>query len=213
MDQEKLIEMVSELDILADYNLTIEDMGFTWSKELNESKFGIYLGYNGYPNEYQFQTPYSTIHNKKIEGIISEKSEELKIKRVDFDYTIRVNFVQLDINRLNFTQVLKSKDDFLLAVIELQKFISYSKEFFDKNEKLDDMSMLLSGLKPQEVVPYIQGAQLFVKTILILKEASHPKYEEKRDEYYEVLKKQAAKKEVYAQQLKLFEALFFTPPF
>lgn len=189
--------------------------GVFLKKILEDRVLVIYIHYSGYPDMYCLQSPFVSIIFNEIEEKIINYSQNLHINFNPEDYTIKKpSFESGEFDYTVFDMIIDSEEKFnqvFMAELEYIKIGAFP--FFEKYQDLYNVAELLSSLKPQEVVPYIQGAKLFCKTILILKEANHPKYKEKRDEFYEVLKKQATKKEVYAQQLKLFEALFFTPPF
>jgi hypothetical protein len=210
----KKIEIINLLKFsitLQGFNESMEDQGVYWHKKNIDCTQSLYIGFNGSLDRYFLQTPFVSIRFDVIEDKINNKSKELEIVFNEADYTIKSKSLEnsefdysvfetrID-NKELFDKVLASE----LEYLNLNVF-----PFFEKYQNLNNVAELLSNLKPQEVVPYIQGAKLFCKTILILKESNHQKYEEKRNEYYEILKTQATKKEIYSEQLRLFEALFF----
>lgn len=181
-------------------------VSFVWNDEISVSKIEITFSHY-FPNSVSFTGISCSLRFESIESILAESSQYLSI-----DYssasTIRYSFNN-DVENSIVGLRVESVEDFQEALrvfnyLIIDKCLPTIKTF----RNLYHIADFLSNLKPQEVVPYIQGAKLFVKTILILKEANHPSYMEKRDEFYEVLKKQAEKKEVYAEQLRLFEYMF-----
>lgn len=211
INKKELIEKFKQKIIGPDFNFKDGIQGVYWLKEVSDSLFSISIAYKDYSEGFILQIPFASIRFHAIEDKINTTSNELGIVVNESDYTIKSK--SLEINEFNYS-VLETRIDnqeIFEAVFEAEKdYIQKSIfPFFEKYQDLNNVAELLSNLKPQEVVHYIQGAKLFCKTILILKETKHTNYLEKRDEYYTVLKVQASKKEVYAQQLRLFEALFF----
>lgn len=124
-------------------------------------------------------------------------------------YTIKnslVNIEGVDYNLLD--QEIDDDNSFARISGELKKLIDAALLFFDKLNTIEDVANFLADKEPKEIVPFIQGTILFPKTILILEFADHPKFEEKRDEFYELLKKQATKRKQTEVDLRVFEKLF-----
>jgi len=183
-------------------------INFINSNSLSENRIGITFACY-FPHSITFTGISSSITYKAIEDILLQKSKDLRL-----DYSSASSFrSSSESNSSGYSIVdkkIESEDDFVNVQPNIEYIINNDcLPFFEKYQDLYNVAELLSSLKPQEVVPYIQGAKLFCKTILILREANHPKFDEKRDEFYEVLKKQATKKAVYKEQLKLFENLFY----
>lgn len=207
-------EIINQINIsinLVGFTETVEDHGIYWQKTDSCKTQSLYIGFDGSLDRYFLQIPFASIRFHAIEDKINKTSNELGIVVNESDYTIKSK--SLEINEFNYSvfETRIDNQEIFEAVFEAEK--KYLQKsifpFFDKYQNLNNVADLLSTLKPQEVVPYIHGAKLFCKTIFILKETNHPKFAEKRNEYHSVLKAQASKKEVYAEQLKLFEALFF----
>lgn len=212
--KKELIEKFKQQIIGPDFNFKDGIQGVYWLKEVSNSLFSISIAYKDYSEGFILQTPFASIRFHAIEDKINTTSKELGIGVNEKDYTFKNK--SLEVNEFDYC-VFETRIDnteVFDRVFEAEKdYINKSiLPFFEKYQDLNNVAELLSNLAPQEVVPYIQGAKLFCKTILILKETKHPKYVEKRDEYYAVLNFQASKKEVYAEQLRLFESLFFTKP-
>ena len=160
-----------------------------------------------FPHSITFTGISNTIDFFLIENQMKEKSNQLGLE-YSSDSSIRL-FCEQEKGISDIR--IENTEEFRKVEPQFKKIIKNDcLPLLKKYERLNEVANLLSVLKPQEVVPYIQGAKLFCKTILILKEAKHPNYKSKRDEFYEVLKKQATKKEVYKQQLQLFENLFYS---
>jgi len=176
---------------------------------LSENRIGITFAHY-FPHSITFTGISNSITYKIIEDILFQNSKNLGL-----EYSSASSFrSSVGSNSSKYSVVdkkIESESQFLELKPNIEYIINnYCLPFFEKYQDLYNVAELLSSLKPQEVVPYIQGAKLFCKTILILRESNHPRFQEKRDEFYEVLKKQANKKEVYKQQLKLFESLFYS---
>jgi hypothetical protein len=185
--------------------------GVSWISEGVDIIKSFSVGYSGYPDRYYLQSPFISVTHKKIEFLIKENSQKIQVPYSDEAYTIKLLLSEYKISYDIFKQPIINRETFdNVFKEELRVFNQIAIPFYVQYQDLNKVAELLSSLKPQEVVPYIQGAKLFCKTILILRETKHPKYLEKLNEFYDVLKKQATKKEVYAQQLRLFELLFFT---
>lgn len=209
-NNKELIEKFKEKIIGEDFEFIEAIQGVCWLKEVNNSSLKITIGYKGYPGGYYLQSPFISITFHWIEQKIIESSKKLNLQYNEDDYTIKSKAIEnSEFNYNIFENRIESEekfDELFEAEFEIIKMGGIP--FFKKYSDLSNVAELLSNLSPQEVVPYIQGAKLFVKTILILREAKHPKFEQKKQEFYEVLKKQALKKDIYRNQLSLFEELF-----
>lgn len=98
---------------------------------------------------------------------------------------------------------------FNIVAVEIKKILDIGVlPFFEKYNSLYNVASLLSDKKPEEIVPYIQGAILLPKTVLILKQVNHPNYKNKLVEFYQVLLQYAEKKESYRVFFKIFNELF-----
>lgn len=185
--------------------------GVSWVSENSDIIKSFSVGYSGYPDRYYLQSPFISITHKKIELLLKEESQIIQIPYSDEDYTIKLQITEDKINYNLFEKSIIDSETFdNVFKEEMRVFNQIALPFYEQYKELNKVAELLSKFKPQEVVPYIQGAKLFCKTILILRETNHSKYQEKRDEFYVVLKKQASKKEVYKEQLSLFERLFYS---
>jgi len=161
--------------------------------------------------------PHSVIFNSVSPSLFFEEIEQvlmLKNQALGIDYnsidTLRLGSKGSNKDYSIMDAEIENESQFLSIKQNIEHIIKIDcLPFFEKYKDLASVADLLSEFKPQEVVPYIQGAKLFSKTILILRETEHPRYEERRDEFYELLKELATRKEVYKQQLNLFELLFF----
>jgi len=212
ISKNKLVKKLQGFNCLNGFEFVEKEDGVCWKKIDDNRELSLFIGFNGYPGRYSLQTPIAFIKFQEIENKIIYFSKKLGININKADYTIKNKSLEnSDFEYSVFETRIDNKHIFDKVFKAEKQYIQKSiLPFFEKYQDLNNVAELLSTLKPQEVVPYIQGPKLFCKTILILKEAKHPNYKSKRDEFYEVLKKQATKKEVYAQQLQLFELLFFT---
>ncbi len=162
-----------------------------------------------FPHSITFTGVHFSITYNIVEDILMRQSVLLGL-----EYSPSSSFVYSDFNlsceHTLIDKIIETQKD-LLTMKPLFKDIitNTARPFFEEYQDLNQVAEFFSRLTPQEVVPYIRRAKLFCKTILILRETKHTSFEEKRNEFYRVLQKQASKKEVYRQQLKLFESLFF----
>ena len=159
-------------------------------------------------------------HGSYIKGVVAdiifkaveEKLEPLYLElgvKNSANYTIGNSLVNIEgVDYQQLDQEINDDNSFARISGELKKLIAAALAFFDQYKTIEEVANLLAGKEPKEIVPLIQGTILLPKTILILKLAGHPKFEEKRDEFYELVKKQAAKKEQAQPHLKVFEKLF-----
>ena len=212
MDKKDIINLIKSGVNIEGFTKKSVEQGVYWIADHTDIELSLYIGFNGSLDRYFLQSPFASIRFSKIEKKINSKLKELKFDIKENDYTIKNKSIEdSDFDYSIFETRIDNKECFdKVFKYEIEYINKSVLPFFEKYQDLNNVAELLSKLKPQEVVPYIQGPKLFSKTILILKETNHPKYEPKRDEFYEVLKKQALKKEVYKQQLQLFESLFYT---
>ena len=125
------------------------------------------------------------------------------------NYTIKNSLVNIDgVDYKLLDQEINDDNTFAKISGELQKLIAAALTFFDQYKTIEEVANLLADKGPKEIVPYIQGTILLPKTALILKLASHPKFEERKNQFYELVKKQAAKKKQAEADLAVFEKLF-----
>lgn len=125
------------------------------------------------------------------------------------NYTVKnslVNVAGVDYKLLD--QEINDDSSFAKVAGELQKLIAAALSFFEQNKTIKDVANLLADKEPKEIAPYIQGTILLPKSALILKMANHPKFEERKNQFYELAKKQAAKNKQAKVDLAVFEKLF-----
>jgi hypothetical protein len=160
-------------------------------------------------------------HSVLIQGVIVNICfpELIKLfEEVESKFTIdtfpneifRKSLVEIEgVNYKIFELEIKDDETFSVVSSEIVKVIEKGAfPFFEEFSTLEKIADFIAVKKPQDIVPFIQGAKLFVKAIMILKVANHPDYLKKRDEYYEVLKSQALKNPNYIPYQKAFEELF-----
>lgn len=125
------------------------------------------------------------------------------------NYTIKNSLVNIEgVDYKLLDQDINDDTSFARVSAELQKLIAAALTFFNQYKTIEEVANLLADKEPKEIVPYIQGTILLPKTALILKLANHPKFEERKDQFYELAKKQAAKKKQAEADLRVFEQLF-----
>jgi hypothetical protein len=189
-----------------------EIKGFSWTKKLHDRQEVIDIGYRTYyPNMFQLYTPFLYIYFNEVETILGEYLKEYDIKNIwGISRTIQRSLRDIEgIDYSKFETKIHDEESFQIVAEEIKKIIEYgAMPFFEKYSTLESVANLLSDKKPEEIVPYIQGAILFPKTILILKLAKHTTYEEKLIEFREALAIYAKKKEIYKQILMIYDDLF-----
>ena len=163
-----------------------------------------------FPNAYTFEGIIASIRFEKVELLL----EEIVSKHIkDFvkgghtlQFVYNFNNPQTTISNRRVTDLESfnfSRDELYLVINK------YILPFLDQYCSLDKVSDLFAKLRPEEVVPYIQGPMLFLKVILCLKLSNHPDYIKKRDEYLEVLKIYSNKKEAYGKVLNAYTDMFY----
>ena len=185
--------------------------GFQWIQKLPNRTNIIGVGHSGYPDLYRTSRPSLRVSYDEVEDILDRVYKETEIKKNFEDRsTIKGDTRNIvDVNYKVFDIHIKDKLNYPQVLMELKKIIQQSAlPFFQECNSLEKIAELLADKTPQEVVPYIQGAILFPKTILILKLSNHPSFNTKLLEYYGVLKKQAEKKDTYKDVLTVFLELF-----
>jgi hypothetical protein len=126
--------------------------------------------------------------------------------------TSTISKVMNNVNGINYSVFgteINSQATFNIVATEVKKILDIGVlPFFEKYNSLHSVADLLYDKKPEEIVPYIQGAILLPKSILILKQAGHPNYRNKLTEFHQVLIQYAERKDIYKLYLKIFNELF-----
>lgn len=192
------------------FNFKKEVQGFSWKQEIDSRVNQIIIGYKVYPGSFYMQTPFVSILFIEIENILKNSCENSGIRQDYSQYTIHAQLGNLqDVNYQVFDTEINDETTFLLVANEVKKVIEKGAfPFFDKCNALPMVANLLADKKPEEIVQYIEGPILLPKTILILREANHPEYKKKLNEFFLVLKQYADKKESYRPFLNVFNNLF-----
>lgn len=175
-----------------------------------DRQLAISIGYNQYPGSFYPKGMGASIKFHDVEDILNPILEKNQIQRNIENRTIHLNLKNIkEVNYSRFETEIHDEESFQVVAVEIKKIITKgAMPFFEKYNTLSTVADLLANKEPQEAVPYIQGAILFPKTILILKLANHPSFQTQMYLYYEALKQYAEKKEVYKQMLLVFENLF-----
>ena len=144
----------------------------------------------------------------EVEEKIKPLYLEEGIKNSD-NYTIKNSLMDVEgVDYQKLDQEISDNSSFASISGELKKLINSALLFFNQFKTIKDAANFLAEKDVVEIVPFIQGTILLPKTILILKLADHPKFVHKRDEFYGLAKKQAAKKKQVEADLIVFEQLF-----
>ena len=193
------------------YNVKYSFGSVRFEKKEKDRLLRIGIGYNEYfPHSAIIKGVSAYIYIEGVEDVFSCFLDKYKIPKSYGDSTIRQSLMVVDeVNYSVFDSEIHDEKSFQIIAKELTKIIDYGAlPFFEKHDTLEKVADLLSQKKPEEVVPYIQGAILFPKTILILRLARHPQFKEKLLEYRRVLELQAKKNEVYKNMLLVYDDLF-----
>ncbi len=189
-----------------------EIMAFSWTRELSDRQESIIISYRTFhPNMYRLNIPRPHISYNLIESIIDECVMKLNVQKTWGDTSTidgsLYNITGIDFNV--FETRIDNDIDFQLVSKEIIKLVENGAfPFFEKYDTLEKLADLLANLTPQEVVPYISGAILFPKTILILKLAKHANFKDKLIEFRNILNSYTSKKEIYKQTLMIYDELF-----
>lgn len=179
-------------------------------REEKNRRIEIGIGYNEY-------FPYSAVINgvsvelyfAEVENIFTPLCKKHGVD-APHPYTIGKSFQSLEqIDYSNLETEIKDEDSFNIVKKEVQKIIEIGAlPFIEKYSSLESVAELLASKKAEEISPYIQGAKLLPKTILILKLSKHPSFREKLVDFYNILKQYSQKKAVYLSYLNLYDDLF-----
>lgn len=197
---------------------TIKPNGFNkvgtycmFQKEMNNRIETIYYSHRDYfPHGVYIEGISVEIVFPEVENILCSLLDKYNIQQRYGNCTIYTALRDIEgIDYSKFDIEIQNDESFQVVAKEVKKIVKYgAMPFFETYDTLEKVADLLSDKTPEEVVPYIQGAILLPKTILILKIAKHTKFEEKLIEFREVLKQYAKKKEIYKQMLILYDDLF-----
>ena len=145
----------------------------------------------------------------EIEDILASLLLKHGIKEA-YRSTIGKSFQGIEgINYDAFNIEVNSEPSFNEVIGEVKKIVDeFALPFFDKYNSLGNFADLLADKKPEEIVPYMRGPILLPKTVLILREAQHPEYKNKLNEFFLVLGQYAEIKESYRPFLSVFKEMF-----
>lgn len=182
-----------------------------FQKEMNNRIEIIYYSHRDYfPHRVYIEGVSAEIVFPKVENVLYPLLDKYNIQQRYGKYTMHTALHDIDCidySKLNIG--IHNDESFQVVAKEVKKIVKYGAiPFFEEYDTLEKVADLLSDKTPEKIVPYMQGAILFPKTILILKIAKHTKFEEKLVEFREVLKQYAEKKEIYKQMLILYDNLF-----
>jgi hypothetical protein len=144
-----------------------------------------------------------------VESILKPLYIEEGIHNSD-NYTIKNSLLNIKgVNYERFEQEVNSDISFSNIVNDLNLLISAALMFCDKFTTVSDVAEFLSDKKANEIVDWIQGSILFPKTVLILYIAKHAEFNNKREEFYELINVQASRKRQSVPHLNVFKKLFY----
>jgi hypothetical protein len=182
-----------------------------FQKEIHNHMEIIYYSHRDYfPHGVYIEGASAEIVFPEVESILNSLLDKYNIQQRYGNCTIHAalhNIEGIDYSKFNIE--IHDDESFQIVAAEIKKIVKYgAMPFFEKYDTLEKVADLLADKTPEEIVPYIQGAILFPKTILILKIAKHKRFEEKLIEFREVLKQYTEEKEIYKQMLMLYDNLF-----
>jgi hypothetical protein len=182
-----------------------EIMGYSWTKEFPDRKESIIIGYRGYPDSYVVYTPTVNIYFPEVENILEEYGlgEEYKS-------TFGKSFQDLkDVDYEKLSIEINSTESFNIVKTVVQDIIEKGVlPFINRFCSLKEIADFLADKKFEEIVPYIQGAILLPKTVLIMKLADHPYFTKRLLEFRSVLLEYAQTNDKYNILLNKFNTLF-----
>jgi|GEM_PF-3093033 len=182
-----------------------EIMGYSWTKKCSNRIERIIIGYTGYPNSYKAYTPTTAIYFPEVEDILIKYglAEEYKstFGRAFQDLNdVEYEKLGMEINSVEGFSVVKS-----VVYNILEKGVM---PFLARFTTLEEIANFLADKKVEEIVPYIQGAILLPKTVLIMKLASHTDFMKRLVEFRNVLLEYASTNNRYQVLLNKYDELF-----
>lgn len=185
---------------------------FMLVRKLSDRREEIIISYKDYsPHGFYISGISVCMFYNSIEEKLNRGFEKAAVRNPGgYVGTIQKTLIGVEgINYQKFEIEINDDTSFQLVAEEAQKLISQAAlPFFEKFNNLDKIASFLSDKKAEEIVPYIQGPTLLLKTILILQEAGHPSFEAKKSEFNDILNEKAAQKDSYKAYLKVFKELF-----
>jgi hypothetical protein len=107
------------------------------------------------------------------------------------------------------TTEINSDETFNVVKNEVKNIIEKGvMPFLARFTTLEEIASFLADKKLEEIVPYIQGAILLPKTVLIMKIANHPDFKKRLIEFRNVLLEYASTNNKYQILLNKYDALF-----
>ncbi len=210
MKKEEFKINISKLLLDNSFMIQGDSQTIIFKQDKGISKREIVFGYMDFsPSGFRFRYPFIKVLFRNVEDILKSVYTRLNKNYIESGTIHKVlnKLEGVDYSVLEMT--IDSNETFQKVEVEIQKIIQDGAiPFFEQYDTLEKVADLLADKTPYEVVPYIQGAILFPKTILILKLTNHPNFNEKLIEFYEVLKEQAEKKDTYKDILAVFMELF-----
>jgi hypothetical protein len=194
----KLRERVS--NILPDFKFKKVPGGCSFSRPNRLLNRVDILGFsiNNYGNQHSLNSIYTGIAFNEVEDIVNP----LLVKYKLFDKAIINNSTTVSVsmgtkNTIGYDFLINStiQDDesFEKVFDPVTRLIHQDVlPFFLQYSNLGVLANKLAELSPKEILPFIFGPQLFLKTVAILCLANHTKYEARKNEFFEELKTRAA---------------------
>lgn len=195
---------------IEEFKLKTAVQAYLFVRKMQNRTETITISYKDYaPHGFYIAGVSAEIYLNEIEDMLTPFLSKHGIKEV-FQSTIGKSFQDITgVNYDAFNIEINSEQTFGEVITEVKKIVDqFVLPFFGKHHSLQSIADLLADKKPEEIVPYIQGPILLPKTILILREARHPEYRKKLNEFLIVLKQYADKKESYRPFLNVFNDLF-----
>jgi len=182
-----------------------EIMGYSWTKEYPNREEKMIIGYRGYPDAYVAYTPTVSIYFPEVENVLEQHD-----LREEHKSTFGKAFQDLQgVDYKKLSTEINSDESFAIVknIIEdvLEKGV---KPFMSRFTTLEEIADFLADKKFEEIVPYIQGAILLPKTVLIMKLAKHPDFKKRLVEFRNVLLEYASTNNKYQILLNKYDLLF-----
>ena len=114
-----------------------------------------------------------------------------------------------DVDYQKLSTEINSDESFAIVKSVIEKIIEKGvKPFLSRFTTLEEIAIFLADKKFEEIVPYIQGAILLPKTVLIMKLAKHPDFKKRLVEFRNVLLDYANTNNKYQILLNKYDTVF-----
>lgn len=166
----------------------------------------ITISYRSYaPHGFYIDGVSASIYFPEVENILEEYG-------LGEEYKSTFGKVFQDMKDVNYEKLIteiNSDETFSVVKNVVEDIIEKGvKPFLSRFTTLEEIANFLADKKFEEIVPYIQGAILLPKTVLIMKLAKHPDFKKRLVEFRNVLLEYASTNNKYQILLNKYDAIF-----